>query len=74
MADSERRTRGFEKIKDVYAGDVVTPPEGNVFIDTLLEQLFAEVWTRDVLTMRDKRILLMGIIAASTCGISPKHR
>jgi 4-carboxymuconolactone decarboxylase len=76
MADSERRQRGIEMIKKVYAGDVVTPPEGNAFTDIMLEQLFAEVWTRDVLSMRDRRILLMGIIAekgeAMTFGIQVK--
>ena len=30
----------------------------------MLEQLFAEVWTRDVLSMRDRRLLLLGAIAA----------
>ena len=64
MADNERRKRGEEKIKEVYAGDVVTPPEGHPFTDIMLESLFAEVWTRDTLSMRDKRILLLGMIAA----------
>jgi 4-carboxymuconolactone decarboxylase len=63
MNDEERRAAGEEKIKDVYAGDVVVPPEGYAFTDIMLKQLFAEVWTRDVLSMRDKRILLLGIIA-----------
>lgn len=76
MADSDRRKRGLEMIRKVYAGDVVTPPEGNVFTDIMLEQLFAEVWSRDVLSMRDRRILLMGIIAekgeAMTFGIQAK--
>lgn len=63
MSDQERRARGEAMIKEVYAGDVVTPPEGYVFTDVMLEQLFAEVWTRDTLSMRDKRILLLGIIA-----------
>lgn len=63
MADAKRRKRGLEMIKQVYAGDVVTPPEGNVFTDVMLEQLFAEVWSRDVLSIRDRRILLLGIIA-----------
>jgi 4-carboxymuconolactone decarboxylase len=76
MGDSERRQRGIDMIKKVYAGDVVTPPEGNVFTDVMLEQLFAEVWTRDVLSMRDRRILLMGIIAEKgepmTFGIQVK--
>lgn len=76
MADSKRRERGLEMIKKVYAGDVVAPPEGNVFTDVMLEQLFAEVWSRDVLSIRDRRILLMGIIAekgeAMTFGIQVK--
>ncbi|GAB5450077.1 MAG: carboxymuconolactone decarboxylase family protein [Halioglobus sp.] len=63
MNDAERRALGEEKIKDVYAGDVVVPPEGYAFTDVMLKQLFAELWTRDTLSMRDKRILLLGIIA-----------
>ena len=64
MNDKERRALGEETIKDVYAGDVVVPPEGYAFTDIMLKQLFAELWTRDTLSMRDKRILLMGMIAA----------
>ena len=75
MADSERRARGLEMIKKVYAGDVVTPPEGNAFTDVRLEQL-VEVWSRYVLLIRDRRLLLMGIIAekgeAMTFGIQAK--
>ena len=64
MSDNNRWQRGAEKIKDVYAGDVITPPQGSMpFTDIMLEQLFAEVWTRDTLSMRDKRLLLLGIIA-----------
>ena len=65
MTDSKRWKKGEEKIKDVYAGDVVTAPEGTyAFSDIMLETLFAEIWTRDILSMRDKRILLLGMIAA----------
>jgi 4-carboxymuconolactone decarboxylase len=64
MNEQERRALGEEKIKDVYAGDVVVPPEGYAFTDVMLKQLFAELWTRETLSMRDKRILLLGIIAA----------
>jgi 4-carboxymuconolactone decarboxylase len=63
MAEKTRREIGLETIRDVYAGDVITPGEGYAFTDIMLEQLFAEVWTRDTLSMRDKRILLLGIIA-----------
>ncbi len=65
MADSERRRRGEEMIKKVYAGDVaVGPPGASAFGDLMLEQLFAEVWTREALSVRDRRLVLLGIIAA----------
>ena len=76
MAESERRERGLEMIKKVYAGDVITPPPGSPFVDLMLEHLFAEVWSRDVLGMRERRILLLGIIAEKgetmTFGIQAK--
>ena len=65
MADSERRQRGVEMMKKVYAGKVVTPPAGAMpFSDLMLEQLFAEVWTREDLSVRDRRLVLLGIIGA----------
>jgi len=65
MSDHERRARGVEMMKRVYAGDVAVPPEGaNDFADVMLEQLFAEVWTREALPVRDRRLLVMGVIAA----------
>jgi len=77
MADAERRKKGEEVIQEVYAGDVVVPPAGaNDFADNMLAQLFAEVWSRDVLSMRDRRLLLLGAIAAlgegMTFGIQAK--
>jgi 4-carboxymuconolactone decarboxylase len=77
MAKSERRKRGEEMIKKVYAGDVIVPPEGAMpFTDIMLEQLFAEVWTREELSMRDRRLLLLGIMAekgeAEIFGIQAK--
>jgi 4-carboxymuconolactone decarboxylase len=64
MTSSNRRKLGEETLKDVYAGDVVTAPEGYAFSDIMLETLFAEIWTRETLSMRDKRIMLLGMIAA----------
>lgn len=64
MADPARRKLGAETIAKVYAGDVVVPPAGaNAFADLMLEQLFAEVWTRPALSIRDRRLLIMGVIA-----------
>jgi 4-carboxymuconolactone decarboxylase len=65
MPDSDRRKRGAEMLTKVYAGDVVVPPEGqSAFADLMLEQVFAEVWTRPALPVRDRRLLIMGVIAA----------
>ncbi len=72
MNTPTRRQRGEEKMQEVYAGDVVVPPEGYAFSDIMLETLFAEVWTRDTLSMRDKRILLLGMIAAQGEGMTFK--
>jgi 4-carboxymuconolactone decarboxylase len=78
MSDPTRRERGVAMMKKVYAGDVVTPPAGAMpFSDLMLEQLFAEVWTReDKLSVRDRRLVIMGIIAAlgekDTFGIQVK--
>ncbi len=52
-------------LKEVYAGDVVAPPKGTMaFSDLMLESLFAEVWTREVLSIRDRRLILFGAIGA----------
>jgi len=72
MSTLSRRQQGEDKIKEVYAGDVVVPPEGYAFTDVMLETLFAQVWTRDTLSMRDKRILLLGMIAAQGEGMTFK--
>ncbi len=56
--------RGLDKITEVYAGDVATIPEGTMaFYDVMLRSLFAEVWDRELLTIRDRRLLLIGSIA-----------
>ena len=65
MADDDRFERGAEMLKKVYAGDVVVPPKGAMaFSDLMLESLFAEVWTREELSIRDRRMILFGVIGA----------
>lgn len=61
----ERWERGAEMLKKVYAGDVVAPPKGMMdFSDLMMEQVFAEVWTReDKLTVKERRLVIMGVIA-----------
>jgi 4-carboxymuconolactone decarboxylase len=65
MAEDDRYQRGVETIEKVYAGDVIVPPRGAMaFSDLMLESLFAEVWTREELSMRDRRLILLGVIGA----------
>lgn len=65
MSEEDRYQRGAAMIKKVYAGDVVVPPKGAMaFSDLMLESLFAEVWTREELSMRDRRMILLGVIGA----------
>ena len=61
---SERFERGAAKLREVYAGDVVDLPEGSFpFNDVMVRTLFAEVWDRELLDVRSRRLLLMGVIA-----------
>jgi 4-carboxymuconolactone decarboxylase len=58
--------RGLEVLRDVYAGDVVTLPEGTMaFNDVMVQSLFDQVWRRGVLDVRSRRLLLMGVIASN---------
>lgn len=57
--------RGADKLREVYAGDVVVLPEGTMaFNDVMMRTLFAGVWDRDVLPIGARRLLIMGVIAA----------
>ncbi|MDV7132376.1 carboxymuconolactone decarboxylase family protein [Williamsia muralis] len=47
----------------VYGWDMQDGP-GDFFAHTA-DQLFAEVWTREGLTVRDRRLLLLGALAAT---------
>ena len=65
MSDEARRERGARKLAEVYAGGgTTTSPGAHAFSDIMLEQLFGEVWTREELSVRDRRLLVMGVIAA----------
>jgi 4-carboxymuconolactone decarboxylase len=59
----DRRQRGLEMMKTVYGWEVQDGP-GDFFAATV-DHLFAEVWTRDVLSVRDRRLLLLGAVAAA---------
>jgi 4-carboxymuconolactone decarboxylase len=67
MADAERRAQGLETIGQVY-GDLLggpLPPAGESrFIDFMLETLFADLWRSPLLSFKERRLMLLGVIAA----------
>lgn len=60
------RSKGVELFNEVYCGKVPLPAgEGqSPFLDYMLETLFGTLWADGTLTIRERRLLLIGAIAA----------
>ena len=60
------REKGIEMFNEVYCGDLPQPPEpgADKFIDYMLETLFGRLWADTTLSIRERRFLLLGAIAA----------
>ncbi|KLL96977.1 carboxymuconolactone decarboxylase [Rhodococcus sp. IITR03] len=61
MTDETRR-RGLEMMSKVYGWEMQDGP-GEHFAVTA-DHLFANIWTRPGLTIRDRRLLLLGVLTA----------
>ncbi|MGN6696452.1 MAG: carboxymuconolactone decarboxylase family protein [Aquihabitans sp.] len=61
--DSERRARGKDLMKQVYGWDI-DHVEGP-FVEATVDHLFAEVWAEGKLSVRDRRLILIGLTAGS---------
>jgi 4-carboxymuconolactone decarboxylase len=59
----EPRRRGLEKMEQVYGFDM-RDGDGDFFRYTA-DHLFADIWRRPGLTDRDRRLLLIGMLAAT---------
>ncbi|GAC1379797.1 MAG: carboxymuconolactone decarboxylase family protein [Marmoricola sp.] len=57
----ETRRRGLLKMEEVYGFDM-TDGEGDFFRYTA-DHLFADIWTRPGLSDRDRRLILIGMLA-----------
>jgi 4-carboxymuconolactone decarboxylase len=57
---SELRQQGLAKMEQVYGWEITDGPGD--FFGMTVEHLFGEVWTRDGLSMRDRRLLLVGLL------------
>ena len=65
MTDDNRpggkRQQGLAIMREVYGWDVKDGPGD--FFGLTVDHLFAEIWTRPGLTLRDRRLLLIGLLA-----------
>lgn len=54
----EARAHGLEILKQVYGESAA----GGDFFAMTVEHLFSQVWSRDRLSLRDRRLLLLGLL------------
>ncbi|NLU83319.1 carboxymuconolactone decarboxylase family protein [Rhodococcus sp. HNM0569] len=59
---TETRKRGLETMSKVYGWEVQDGP--GAFFATTVDHLFADIWNRPDLTIRDRRLLLLGALSA----------
>jgi 4-carboxymuconolactone decarboxylase len=61
MAD-DRRRRGLDRMAEVYSFEV--SDGGGDFFGYTVEHLFGDIWEREGLSLRDRRLLLIGLMVA----------
>jgi 4-carboxymuconolactone decarboxylase len=65
------RAKGIQKLIEVYGDDrgygafdpATASPESLPYIQETLEQMFGVLWNREALSVRDRRLLTMGVTA-----------
>ncbi|MFC9789905.1 carboxymuconolactone decarboxylase family protein [Rhodococcus sp. NPDC127528] len=64
---TEARSRGVAMMNEVYGWEMPADVPGDFFAVTA-DHLFADIWTRPGLSLRDRRLLLLGAITAQGQG------
>ncbi|MBD2857851.1 carboxymuconolactone decarboxylase family protein [Spongiibacter sp. KMU-158] len=64
--NNDKRERGIARYHEVYNNQLPDPPaEGeDRFFDYMLGSLFGDLWSNETLSIRDRRLLLLGAITA----------
>lgn len=67
MTDEERYERGQAVFNKVH-GDVIPPmtPEMGTFPQITVRNIYNDIWGREVMSIRDRRLMVMGALAAMT--------
>jgi 4-carboxymuconolactone decarboxylase len=64
--EARRIERGFEMYKAVYGDDMPQPdPDSSLYVGQMMRHLFADTWGREALSVRDRRLIIMGVLAAT---------
>jgi 4-carboxymuconolactone decarboxylase len=63
MIEQTRRERGMATMSEVYAWGTLPDVPGDYFTITA-EHLFGDIWNREGLTVRERRLMIFGVIAA----------
>jgi 4-carboxymuconolactone decarboxylase len=56
--------KGIAKMQEVYGFSVDPDQIEGPYVDCTVDHLFGEIWTRDALDIRDRRLLTIGVLAA----------
>ena len=66
MSNPDKRAKGVQAFNAVYGGMMTAPtePTGDEFFEIMMEDLFGNIWSREGLSLRDRRLFTMGAIAA----------
>ena len=59
----ETRRRGLAKMNEVYGWEMPNV-EGDPYFDLTVDHLFANIWTRPGLSMREKRMMTLTVVTA----------
>jgi 4-carboxymuconolactone decarboxylase len=62
MAEGDRRERGIAAFERVMGFKPPPFPPGDAFLDVTFDHLFADVWTRPGLSVRDRRIVTLTVL------------
>ena len=67
MTEDERYDRGREVFKRIH-GDVIPQPnrEMGTFSEISVRNIYNDVWGREIMSVRDRRLIVMGALAAMT--------
>ncbi len=66
MSGENRRAAGEAMFERVYGAVVPVPPpeKRDTFVNGTIDHLFGEIWTREVLDIRSRRLLILGAVLA----------